>query len=223
MRKPRPTKARALSKGRRTRTKARDTAPKSRVGSKQPGSGKTPATGGAKGTKEAGKLKGRAGRPLLIVESPTKARTIGNLLGARFTVLSSKGHIVDLPKTRLGVDLEHDFEPSYIQIPGKREIVRTLRQEASRSQEVLIGTDPDREGEAIAYFIAQAIDGNTARRVRFHEITQEGVRQALARPVEIDLRMVDAQKARRVLDRLVGYLTSPLLWRVMENHNLSAG
>jgi DNA topoisomerase-1 len=167
--------------------------------------------------------KPRRGKPLLIVESPTKARTITRLLGEKFQVLSSRGHVFDLPKSQLGVDIEHDFEPKYIRIRGKEETIRELKEAASHAREVYLGTDPDREGEAIAFFIAQAIDGNAARRVRFHEITKPGLDKAFAAKTEIDRNMVDSQKARRILDRLVGYLTSPLLWRVFASGNLSAG
>jgi DNA topoisomerase-1 len=163
------------------------------------------------------------GKPLLIVESPTKARTITRLLGERYTVLSSKGHVMDLPKSSLGVDVEHNFEPHYINIRGKEDVIRELKAAAKKAREIYLGSDPDREGEAIAWSIAQAVDGNTAKRVRFHEITARGLEQAFAEPSVIDLHMVDSQKARRVLDRLVGYLASPLLWRVFSNSNLSAG
>ena len=162
-------------------------------------------------------------KDLLIVESPTKARTIARLLGEKMTVLSSKGHIIDLPKSKLGVDLENNFEPSYVKIRGKESVIRELKAAAGKAGVIYIGSDPDREGEAIAHFIAQAIDGNAARRVRFHEITTGGLKQAFAKPTVIDLNMVDSQKARRVLDRLVGYLASPLLWRVFTNSSLSAG
>jgi DNA topoisomerase-1 len=166
---------------------------------------------------------------LLIVESPTKARTIGTMLGGRMTVLSSRGHVIDLPKSKLGVDIEHDFEPQYIKIRGKEEVIRELKAAAKRAGHVYLGTDPDREGEAIAYFIAQAVAaspdsaGKPARRVRFHEITPAGLKRAFDEQSPIDQHMVDSQKARRVLDRLVGYLTSPLLWRVFARSDLSAG
>jgi len=163
------------------------------------------------------------GKPLLIVESPTKARTITRLLGERYTVLSSKGHVMDLPKSSLGVDIEKNFEPHYINIRGKEDVIRELKAAAAKAREIYLGSDPDREGEAIAWSIAQAVDGNTAKRVRFHEITARGLEQAFAEPAQIDLHMVDSQKARRVLDRLVGYLASPLLWRVFSSSNLSAG
>jgi DNA topoisomerase-1 len=163
------------------------------------------------------------GKPLLIVESPTKARTITRLLGERYTVLSSRGHVMDLPKSSLGVDVEHNFEPHYINIRGKEDVIRELKAAAAKAREIYLGSDPDREGEAIAWSIAHAVDGNTAKRVRFHEITARGLEQAFAEPAAIDLHMVDSQKARRVLDRLVGYLASPLLWRVFSSSNLSAG
>lgn len=163
------------------------------------------------------------GKPLLIVESPTKARTITRLLGERYTVLSSKGHVMDLPKSSLGVDIEKNFEPHYIKIRGKEDVIRELKAAAAKAREVYLGSDPDREGEAIAWSIAQAVDGNTARRVRFNEITVRGLEQAFANTSGLDLHMVDSQKARRVLDRLVGYLASPLLWRVFSSGNLSAG
>lgn len=162
-------------------------------------------------------------KDLLIVESPTKARTVSRLLGDRLMVLSSKGHIYDLPKSKLGVDVDHDFEPSYTQIRGKGEVVRTLKDAAGKAGVVYLGSDPDREGEAIAYFIARVIDGAAARRVQIHEITPNGLKKAFENAGEIDLNMVDSQKARRVLDRLVGYLASPLLWRTFANSSLSAG
>jgi len=179
----------------------------------------------APSAKPKSKAKPRAprGKPLLIVESPTKARTITRLLGERYTVLSSKGHVMDLPRSSLGVDLEHNFEPHYINIRGKEDVIRELKAAAKKAREIYLGSDPDREGEAIAWSIAQAVDGNTARRVRFNEITVRGLEQAFAETSEIDLHMVDSQKARRVLDRLVGYLASPLLWRVFSSGNLSAG
>ncbi len=163
------------------------------------------------------------GKPLLIVESPTKARTITRLLGERYTVLSSKGHVMDLPRSSLGVDIENNFEPHYINIRGKEDVIRELKAAAAKAREIYLGSDPDREGEAIAWSIARAVDGNAAKRVRFHEITARGLEQAFAEPATIDLHMVDSQKARRVLDRLVGYLASPLLWRVFSSGNLSAG
>lgn len=159
----------------------------------------------------------RSRRELLIVESPTKAHTISRLLKGKMQVLSSKGHIVDLPKSRLGVDIENGFEPDYIKIRGKAQIINELRAAAQQSEVVYLGCDPDREGEAIAYSVAQEIkNGAEIKRVLFYEITPKGIAEAFSSPGEIDLRKVDSHKARRVLDRLVGYLVSPLLWQTVK-------
>ncbi|MEO0115309.1 MAG: type I DNA topoisomerase [candidate division WOR-3 bacterium] len=163
------------------------------------------------------------GSILLIVESPTKARTIKKLLKNRLIVLSSRGHIKDLPKSRLGVNIEQNFEPHYIRIRGKAEIIKELRAAAERAKAIYLGTDPDREGEAIAYHIFEEIkNGKNIKRVLFYEITRQGIEQALQNPTAIDLKKVDSHKARRVLDRLVGYLVSPMLWQVLKK-GLSAG
>lgn len=156
-------------------------------------------------------------KELLIVESPTKAHTISRLLKGRVRVLSSKGHIVDLPKSRLGVSLENGFEPEYIRIRGKAQIINELRTAAQETEVVYLGCDPDREGEAIAYSVANEIkNGVEIKRVLFYEITPKGIAEAFSSPGEIDLRKVESHKARRVLDRLVGYLVSPLLWRTVK-------
>lgn len=155
-------------------------------------------------------------KDLLIVESPTKAHTISRLLKGRIKVLSSRGHIVDLPKSRLGVDIENGFEPHYIKIRGKAAIINELKSAAKKAKTVYLGCDPDREGEAIAFSVAEEVkNGAPIRRVLFYEITPKGIEAAFQAPVEIDLRKVDAHRARRVLDRLVGYLVSPLLWRTV--------
>jgi DNA topoisomerase-1 len=160
---------------------------------------------------------------LLIVESPTKAHTIKGLLQNRFNVLSSRGHIKDLPKSKLGVDVEKNFLPYYIRIRGKAKIINELKKAAKKSQEVFIGCDPDREGEAIANHIAEEIsNGKKPKRVLFYEITKTGIDKALANPTEIDYDKVNAHIARRVLDRLVGYLVSPILWKTVKS-GLSAG
>lgn len=162
-------------------------------------------------------------KKILIVESPTKANTIKKLLGNKMPVLSSRGHIKDLPKSRLGVTIENNFEPEYIRIRGKAEIIRTLRQAAAKAKIIYLGCDPDREGEAIAYHIAEEIqNGKNLKRVLFYEITKPGIEQAFSNPTEIDLKKVASHKARRVLDRLVGYLVSPLLWKIIKG-GLSAG
>ncbi len=164
-------------------------------------------------------------KKLLVVESPTKAKTIKKYLGRGFEVVASKGHIKDLPKSRLGVDIEHGFEPHYITIKGKSDIIKKLKKLAARASEVYIGSDPDREGEAIAYHVAQEVQKagqNNVKRVLFYEITKDAVKKAIKEPQEIDMKKVEAQIARRVLDRLVGYKISPLLWKSVRK-GLSAG
>lgn len=159
---------------------------------------------------------------LVIVESPTKAKTLQKFLGEGYEVTSSKGHMVDLPKKNLGVDLEKDFAPEYIQVPGKSVLISALKKAASAAEEVFLATDPDREGEAIAWHIQQLIGDHKTKRVAFHEITEEAVKESFAHPREIDRPLVDSQQARRVLDRLVGYKLSPLLWKKVR-YGLSAG
>jgi DNA topoisomerase-1 len=163
------------------------------------------------------------GKDLLIVESPTKARTIGRLLAGKMQVLSSRGHIADLPKSRLGVDVEHGFEPDYIRIRGKAPVINELKAAARQAKAIFIATDPDREGEAIAYSVAFEIkNGAPIKRVLIYEITPKGLNEALAAPGDIDMKKVDSHRARRVLDRLVGYQVSPLLWKIVRG-GLSAG
>jgi DNA topoisomerase-1 len=169
-----------------------------------------------------------AGKPkMVIVESPAKARTVGRFLGKGYTVRASVGHIRDLPSNRLGVDVERDFEPRYV-IPVKRkDVVRELKADVKGASEVYLATDPDREGEAISWHLTEAlkpaIGPRPVRRVEFHEITQEAVARAFAHPRAIDMQRVDAQQARRILDRLVGYTLSPLLRDKMGRRGLSAG
>lgn len=162
---------------------------------------------------------------LLIVESPTKAKTLSRYLRGNFKVLASKGHVKDLPKSKLGVDIEGGFIPRYIILREKAKTLREIVKEALRSKEVYIGSDPDREGEAIAYHIAEEIKKRgevPVKRVLFYEITKEEVKRAIDEPGEIDMKKVEAQQARRILDRLVGYKVSPILWRVLKK-GLSAG
>lgn len=162
-------------------------------------------------------------RDLLIVESPTKAHSIARMLGHRLAVLSSGGHIHDLPKSRLGVDIENGFEPEYIRIRGKAKVINELKAAAARARTVYIGCDPDREGEAIAWSVARELEnGQPVKRVLFFEITPEGLAAAFKAPGEIGMSRVDSHKARRVIDRLVGYKTSPILWKVVRG-GLSAG
>ncbi|MBI1975171.1 MAG: type I DNA topoisomerase, partial [Parcubacteria group bacterium] len=170
---------------------------------------------------------------LVIVESPTKAKTISRMLPGDFTVRSSYGHVRDLPKSKMGVDIEHDFEPSYI-IPEKsKKIIDELKSEIKKAKCLILATDEDREGEAIAFHLIEALGlGNPkpetlnpklkVERIVFHEITEGAIREALKNPRDIDIRLVDAQQARRVLDRLVGYELSPFLWRKI-SYGLSAG
>lgn len=159
---------------------------------------------------------------LLIVESPTKARTISKYLGKKFRVMASVGHIMDLPKSRIGIDFERGFKPEYIVIKGKAKILNEIKKAARESNKVYLAPDPDREGEAIAWHIAEALRGCDIHRVLLHEITEKGVREAMASPSAIDIQKVNAQQARRVLDRLVGYKISPLLWQKVRR-GLSAG
>ncbi len=161
---------------------------------------------------------------LLIVESPTKAKTIGKFLGREYKVVSSFGHIRDLPKKKTGVDVEHGFTPTYEVPPDKKDKVKVLKDAAKDAEEIYLATDEDREGEAIAWHIAEVLKLNpkTAKRITFHEITKNAIDRALAEARTIDMRLVDAQQARRVLDRLVGYELSPLLWSKVQR-GLSAG
>ena len=162
---------------------------------------------------------------LVIVESPTKAKTISKFLGKDYKVESSYGHIRDLPKSKLGVDVENNFKPHYI-IPIKaRKTVNYLKKEAAKAQKIILATDEDREGEAIAWHLMQAIDPSNSKsiqRIVFHEITKVAIENALKNPREINIHLVNAQQARRVLDRLVGYLLSPFLWKKIVR-GLSAG
>ncbi len=177
-----------------------------------------------KQAKKRAKAKRVAGKgTLVIVESPAKARTIGKYLGSGFRVKATVGHVRDLPRRELGVDVTRGFEPKYVTIRGKGKALAEIKKAANASAAVLLATDPDREGEAIAWHVAELLgNGSKIRRVRFHEITKEAVREALAAPIDIDDRLVEAQQARRILDRLVGYKVSPLLWRSVKT-GLSAG
>ena len=161
---------------------------------------------------------------LIIVESPAKANTIKKFLGGSTKVIASMGHIRDLPKSKIGVDLEKDFEPEYINIRGKGDLIKTLKKEAKGAKKVYLATDPDREGEAIAWHLAYilGIPEDTICRVTFNEITKTAVQEGVKNPRKIDLNLVDAQQARRVLDRIVGYKMSPVLWKKVKR-GLSAG
>src|SRR5688500_14130681 len=165
------------------------------------------------------------GRALVIVESPAKAKTIGKYLGRAYQVKATVGHVRDLPEKKLGIDVDNGFEPEYVTIAGKEKTLADLKSAARDSREIFIATDPDREGEAIGWHVAGQIrrrGGAPVRRVLFHEITKDAVQAAIANAGEIDERKVEAQQARRVLDRLVGYKASPLLWKTVKK-GLSAG
>lgn len=167
-----------------------------------------------------------AKKKLVIVESPTKARTVGRFLGRDYVVEASIGHIRDLPANRLGVDVEHGFTPRYVVPEKKKEVVKKLKSQAREAEDVYLATDPDREGEAISWHLAEALnlkDPERVHRVEFHEITRDAIRRAFASPRSINLRLVEAQQARRILDRLVGYSLSPLLRRKISKRGLSAG
>ena len=161
---------------------------------------------------------------LIIVESPAKANTIKKFLGGNVKVVASMGHVRDLPKSKLGVDIEHDFEPEYINIRGKGDLIKSLKTDAKKAKKVYLATDPDREGEAIAWHLAKILENDKDKitRVTFNEITKSAVQKAIKEPRNIDMNTVDAQQARRVLDRIVGYKISPLLWKKVKR-GLSAG
>ncbi len=194
--------------------------------------GKTPAHEGLDPAKhtvasKAQKKRKASGRKMVIVESPAKARTVGRFLGRGYAVEASVGHIRDLPANRMGVDIEHDFKPRYVIPAKKKEVVKKLRDKVMKVAEVYLATDPDREGEAIAWHLKAAlkrqIQGIPVRRVEFHEITREAIEHAFEHPRQIDEQRVDAQQARRILDRVVGYTLSPLLRDKMGRKGLSAG
>src|SRR5688500_15114669 len=165
------------------------------------------------------------GRSLVIVESPAKAKTIGKYLGRAYQVKATVGHVRDLPEKKLGIDVDRGFEPEYVTIAGTEKTLADLKNAAKESREIFIATDPDREGEAIAWHVAGQIrrrGGAPIRRVLFHEITKDAIEKAIAAAGVIDEKKVEAQQARRVLDRLVGYKASPVLWKTVKK-GLSAG
>lgn len=160
---------------------------------------------------------------LVIVESPTKARTLSRYLGKGYEIAASMGHVRDLPKKTLGVDIKHDFKPEYVVVSGKEDVVKELRLQAKKALEIYLSMDPDREGEAIAFHVKKLIGANRRfKRVVFHQITKSAIEDAFLHPRGIDINLVDSQQARRVLDRLVGYTLSPLLWKKVRR-GLSAG
>ncbi|MDD5156190.1 MAG: toprim domain-containing protein, partial [Candidatus Omnitrophica bacterium] len=160
---------------------------------------------------------------LVIVESPTKAKTISRILGEGFKVVSSMGHLIDLPRKELGVDIENEFQASYVSIPGRKKILAELKKEGKATENIYVATDPDREGEAIGWQLKDRLfKDKKVSRVVFHEITAGAIKEAFAHPRDFDLNMVEAQGGRRILDRIVGYFLSPLLWKKIAR-GLSAG
>ena len=161
---------------------------------------------------------------LVIVESPAKAKTIEKILGRTYKVISSYGHIIDLPKTKIGVDVNDNFKPSYHTIKGKGPIIKQLKEAAKKADKIYLASDPDREGESIAWHIANTLklDHNEKNRIEFHEITERAIKDAVKNPKKINISRVNSQQARRILDRLVGYEISPFLWKLI-SPNTSAG
>ena len=164
------------------------------------------------------------GKTLVIVESPSKAKTINKYLGEKYVISSSMGHIIDLPKSRLAVDVENNFKPEYITIRGKAKILNDLKKKASKSSQVFLATDPDREGEAISWHLYNALHekNENIKRIEFNEITESAIKEAINHPRDIDIDLVNSQQARRILDRIVGYYISPILWKKVKK-GLSAG
>src|SRR3989338_724617 len=164
-----------------------------------------------------------SGESLVIVESPAKSKTIEKFLGKGYVVRASMGHVIDLPMRKMGVDIENDFKPSYVVIAKKKKLLSELKSEAKDKEIIYIATDPDREGEAIGWHLAEHLGKNKEiKRVVFHEITKKAVEEAFSNPGHIDMKLVSAQQARRILDRIVGYSLSPLLWKNI-TRGLSAG
>ena len=163
-------------------------------------------------------------KDLVIVESPTKAKTIEKYLGRKYKVVASKGHLRDLPKSKMGIDIENNYDPHYITIRGKGDTIKDLKKEAKKANNIYLASDPDREGEAIAWHLAHILklDPKEDIRVTYNEITKDTVKEAINNPRAIDKDLVDAQQARRILDRLVGYNLSPILWAKVKK-GLSAG
>ena len=220
-----------------TRTKAADdgkagkTAANKKAGaSAKKGKATTSAAKGgksaARGSSRTAALPKTRGKDLVIVESPAKARTVGQILGNKYVVTASQGHLRDLPKSKIGVNVEQDFEPSYVVMQDKRSLLKELKTAGDAAKDIYLATDPDREGEAISWHLQAAAKWGDRvaqpKRVVFHEITREAVEEAFQNPREIDMQLVNAQQARRILDRLVGYEISPLLWRRVQR-GLSAG
>jgi DNA topoisomerase-1 len=154
-------------------------------------------------------------KSLVIVESPAKAKTVSKFLGKNYRVEASMGHVRDLPKSQIGVNTDNNYEPKYITIRGKGKLIDTLKKEAKKADKIYLATDPDREGEAISWHLAAilGLDEKEKCRIEFHEITKDAIKEAIKKSRPINIGLVDAQQARRVVDRLVGYQISPILWR----------
>src|SRR5215813_9302441 len=166
-------------------------------------------------------------KALVVVESPSKAKTINKYLGTGYKVVASVGHIKDLPKKGIGIDFDNNFEPTYEVIPGKEKVIKELKSAAKAAETIYVATDPDREGEAIGWHLREELEGRgksrkTVRRVLFNEITKKAIEESFKHPTDIDENLVNAQQARRLLDRIVGYQVSPLLWDKVRR-GLSAG
>ncbi len=163
-------------------------------------------------------------KPLVVVESPTKIRTIKKYLGNQYNVAATVGHIKDLPPKEIGIDIDHGFKPKYKTIPGKQKVITALRKAAGDAEDIYLAPDPDREGEAIAWHTSEVLKKKDRRfhRILYHELTKDGIARAMAKPETLNRPKYEAQQARRILDRLVGYQISPLLWRKVKG-GLSAG
>ena len=220
-------KAETLEQTAETKTKAASktaSAAKKKTTAKTAAAKKSTAKQAGGKTKSAGAKKTASNKKLVIVESPAKAKTIKKYLGRGYEVMASMGHVRDLPKSQLGVDVEHDFEPKYINIRTQSKTIKALKEEAKGCKSVFLATDPDREGEAISWHLAQllGLDLDAQNRVTFNEITQTGVKNGMAAPRKLDMDLIDAQQTRRILDRLVDYKLSPFLWKKIRS-GLSAG
>ena len=210
----------------KTATSRKSTAKSSARSGKTRGAARSGSRGKAAATKSRSGVPSAAGKRLVIVESPAKARTVGQILGSKYVVAASMGHVRDLPKSTLGVNTEEEFAPKYLTMQDKRDLVKGLKEAGDKASEIFLATDPDREGEAISWHLQAAAGWDKKpeppKRVVFHEITREAVEDAFQHPREIDMELVNAQQARRILDRLVGYEISPLLWLKVQL-GLSAG
>ncbi len=220
-----PPKTGTSAKSTRT-TKSRSSGQSRRSGSRAAGKSGSQAAAASRSTGRAARMPSSKGKRLVVVESPAKARTVGQILGNKYLVTASMGHVRDLPKSTLGVDTEQDFNPKYLTMKDKRDLVKELKEAGAKASDIFLATDPDREGEAISWHLQAAAGWDKfekpPKRVVFHEITKQAVEEAFEHPREIDMQLVNAQQARRILDRLVGYEISPLLWLKVKL-GLSAG